>query len=239
MIETKELVKNYGARCVVNQVNLTMNKGEIVGLLGPNGAGKTTIFYIITGLIRPNKGKVFFNGEDITAFPMHRRSQRGLGYLPQETSIFKKLTVEKNIIILWEILNTIPKEKYEQRLVELLTEMGILHLRHAKGVELSGGEKRRVEIARCLATEPSFILLDEPFAGVDPIAIDDIQKIIKRLKQKGLGIVISDHNVRKTLEITDKAYLIHQGKLIISGESDTIINDPDAKKFYLGENFTL
>ncbi len=216
-----------------------MKKGEIVGLLGPNGAGKTTTFYMITGLIRPNAGRIFLNGKDITHLPMHRRSRIGLGYLPQEPSIFKKLTVEENIIALWEIVKTIPKNQYEQRLVELLEEMGLCHLRHAKGVELSGGEKRRVEIVRCLATEPSFILLDEPFAGIDPIAIHDIQSIIKRLKQKGLGIIITDHNVRETLEITDRAYLIHQGELIISGQSEDIINDPIAKKFYLGENFTL
>jgi len=216
-----------------------MKKGEIVGLLGPNGAGKTTTFYMITGLISPNAGRIFLNGKDITHLPMHRRSRIGLGYLPQEPSIFKKLTVEENIIALWEIVKTIPKNQYEQRLVELLEEMGLCHLRHAKGVELSGGEKRRVEIVRCLATEPSFILLDEPFAGIDPIAIHDIQSIIKRLKQKGLGIIITDHNVRETLEITDRAYLIHQGELIISGQSEDIINDPIAKKFYLGENFTL
>jgi lipopolysaccharide export system ATP-binding protein len=216
-----------------------MEKGEIVGLLGPNGAGKTTTFYMITGLIRPNAGRIFLNGKDITHLPMHRRSRIGLGYLPQESSIFKKLTVEENIIALWEIVKTIPKNQYEQRLVELLEEMGLCHLRHAKGVELSGGEKRRVEIVRCLATEPSFILLDEPFAGIDPIAIHDIQNIIKRLKQKGLGIIITDHNVRETLEITDRAYLIHQGELIISGQSEDIINDPIAKKIYLGQNFTL
>tara|TARA_B100000586_G_scaffold3206_1_gene2177 strand:+ start:2635 stop:3357 length:723 start_codon:yes stop_codon:yes gene_type:complete len=239
MIETKDLVKRYRSRCVVNKVNLKMKKGEIVGLLGPNGAGKTTTFYMITGLISPNAGRIFLNGKDITHLPMHRRSRIGLGYLPQEPSIFKKLTVEENIIALWEIVKTIPKNQYEQRLVELLEEMGLCHLRHAKGVELSGGEKRRVEIVRCLATEPSFILLDEPFAGIDPIAIHDIQSIIKRLKQKGLGIIITDHNVRETLEITDRAYLIHQGELIISGQSEDIINDPIAKKFYLGENFTL
>ena len=216
-----------------------MEKGEIVGLLGPNGAGKTTTFYMITGLIRPNAGRIFLNGKDITHLPMHRRSRIGLGYLPQESSIFKKLTVEENIIASWEIVKTIPKNQYEQRLVELLEEMGLCHLRHAKGVELSGGEKRRVEIVRCLATEPSFILLDEPFAGIDPIAIHDIQSIIKRLKQKGLGIIITDHNVRETLEITDRAYLIHQGELIISGQSEDIINDPIAKKIYLGQNFTL
>ncbi len=239
MIETKDLVKKYRSRCVVDCVSLTMKKGEVVGLLGPNGAGKTTIFYMITGLIRPNSGVVFFNGQDITKYPMYRRSQNGLGYLPQESSVFKKLTVEENIYILWELLNGFPRHQYEKRLQELLEEMGITHLRHTKCVELSGGEKRRVEIMRCLATEPSFILLDEPFAGIDPIAIYDIQMIIKRLKEKGLGIIITDHNVRETLDITDRAYLIYQGKLAISGQSEDIVNSPIARKFYLGENFSL
>lgn len=239
MIETKDLVKQYRTRTVVDKISLSMKRGEIVGLLGPNGAGKTTTFYMITGLVRPNKGHVFLDGQDITHIPMYKRSRMGLGYLPQESSIFKKLTVEENILVLWEIIKNIPKEAYEKRLVELLDEMGILHLRHAKGVELSGGEKRRVEIVRALSTDPSFILLDEPFAGIDPIAVQDIQSIIKKLKTKGLGVVITDHNVRETLEIVDRAYLIHQGKLILSGNSEEIINDPTARKFYLGENFTL
>jgi len=239
LIKTKGLVKRYRNRTVVDDVSLSMERGEIVGLLGPNGAGKTTTFYMITGLVKPNEGQVFLDDVDITHQPMYKRSRMGLGYLPQESSIFKKLTVEENIIILWEIIKNVPKSQYEERLTELLDEMGITHLRHAKGVELSGGEKRRVEIVRALATDPSFILLDEPFAGIDPIAVQDIQNIIKKLKSKGLGVVITDHNVRETLEIVDRAYLIHQGKLILSGDANTIINDPTAKKFYLGENFTL
>ena len=238
MIKTKGLVKKYKDRTVVDGVDLEMNRGEIVGILGPNGAGKTTTFYMITGLIKPNSGSVTLDDKDITHLPMYKRSRLGLGYLPQESSIFKKLTVEENIIILWEILKNVPQDKYDERLSLLLDEMGIGHLRYSKGVELSGGEKRRVEIVRALATDPSFILLDEPFAGIDPIAVQDIQDIIIALKNKGLGIVISDHNVRETLDITDRAYLVHKGKIILSGTSDDITNDPIAKKFYLGENFT-
>jgi len=239
MIKTKGLVKQYKDRRVVDGVSLEMNRGEIVGILGPNGAGKTTTFYMITGLVRPNEGHVYLDGNDITHLPMFKRSRLGLGYLPQESSIFKKLTVEENIIILWEVLKNVDPKNYQSRLDELLNEMGIAHLKNAKGVELSGGEKRRVEIVRALATEPSFILLDEPFAGIDPIAVQDIQKIIISLKEKGLGIVITDHNVRETLEIVDRAYLVHKGHIILSGSSDDIINDPSAKKFYLGDNFTL
>jgi len=216
-----------------------MNQGEVVGLLGPNGAGKTTTFYMITGLVKPDEGHVYLGDQDITRMPMYLRSRLGLGYLPQESSIFKKLTVEENIIILWELLKNVEKKDYEERLEALLTEIGITHLRKSKGVELSGGEKRRVEIVRALATEPKFILLDEPFAGIDPIAVNEIQEIIKKLKSKGLGIVISDHNVRETLEIVDRAYLIHQGQLMLSGTSNEIIKDPIAKKFYLGEDFSL
>ena len=239
MIKTKDLVKKYSKRTVVNNVSLEMNKGEIVGLLGPNGAGKTTTFYMITGLVKPDAGTITFNGQDITQLPMYKRSRLGLGYLPQESSIFKKLTVEENVYILWELLKHVPKKDYKKKLDELLNEMGILHLKHAKGIQLSGGEKRRVEIVRTLATNPEFILLDEPFAGIDPIAVNEIQQIIKSLKSMNLGIVITDHNVRETLEITDRAYLIHEGKLILSGNADNIINDPLAKKFYLGDKFTL
>ncbi len=239
MIETKKLVKSYKNRRVVNEVSLVMKKGEVLGLLGPNGAGKTTTFYMVTGLIRPDSGSVHFNGQDITTMPMFKRSRLGLGYLPQESSIFKKLTVKENIYILWEILNNVPKDKYESRLSELLEEMGIQHLINAKGIELSGGEKRRVEIVRALATDPEFILLDEPFAGIDPIAVTEIQQIIKTLKDKNLGVIITDHNVRETLEITDRAYIIHEGQLILSGTTDEIVQDPLAKKFYLGDNFSL
>ena len=239
MIKTENLVKSYHQRRVVDDVCFQMERGEIVGLLGPNGAGKTTTFYMITGLVRPDQGSVYFDNHDITHLPMYKRANLGLGYLPQESSIFKKLTVEENLLILWEVLKTIPKSEYKARADELLGDMGLLHLRHSKGYELSGGEKRRVEIVRALATNPSFILLDEPFAGIDPIAIQEIQSIIKSLKKKNLGIVITDHNVRETLTITDRAYLIHQGKLLLSGTSTEISENPLAKKFYLGENFTL
>ncbi len=239
MIKTENLIKAYHKRRVVNDVCFQMERGEIVGLLGPNGAGKTTTFYMITGLVRPDQGSVYFDNQDITNLPMYKRANLGLGYLPQESSIFKKLTVEENLLILWEVLKTIPKSEYKAKADELLGEMGLLHLRNSKGYELSGGEKRRVEIVRALATNPSFILLDEPFAGIDPIAIQEIQSIIKSLKKKNLGIVITDHNVRETLTITDRAYLIHQGKLLLSGNSTEISENPLAKKFYLGENFTL
>ncbi len=238
MLEAQDLTKRYKDRTVVNGVSLSMKQGEVVGLLGPNGAGKTTTFYMLIGLVSPEKGNVFFNGNDITKTPMYQRARMGIGYLPQESSIFKKLTVEENIYILWEIVKTIPKSQYNERLEELLSEMGLMHLRHARGVELSGGEKRRVEIVRALATNPSFILLDEPFAGIDPIAVNEIQQIILKLKEKNLGIIITDHNVRETLAITDRAYIIHQGKLLLSGNSDTIADDPTARKFYLGENFS-
>jgi len=239
MIETKKLVKVYNSRRVVDEVSLTMERGEVVGLLGPNGAGKTTTFYMIVGLIQPKSGQVFLDGVDITHVPMHKRARAGLGYLPQEPSIFKKLTVEENVLILWELLKNVKPKDYESRLTELLEEMGLMHLRHSRGFQLSGGEKRRVEIVRALATDPSFILLDEPFAGIDPIAVAEIQEIIIKLKKKNLGIIISDHNVRETLSITDRAYIIHQGKLLLSGNSEEIANDPVAKKFYLGENFEL
>ena len=239
MIEGKDLCKTYNGRKVVNTISLKMKKGEIVGLLGPNGAGKTTTFYMLIGLIKPDSGNVTFNGKDITRVPMYQRSRLGLGYLPQESSIFKKLTVEENILILWEILKNVAKSEYESRLTALLEEMGIGHLRKSKGVELSGGEKRRVEIVRALASNPDFILLDEPFAGIDPIAIHDIQNIVRALKKKGLGIVITDHNVRETLAITDHAYLIHEGNLILSGSPEEITSNKTAKEFYLGENFRL
>ena len=239
MIKTSKLVKKYHDRKVVNEVDLEMKQGEIVGLLGPNGAGKTTTFYMVTGLVKPDQGSVYLADQDITKMPMYLRSRLGLGYLPQESSIFKKLSVEENVFILWELLKNVKKEDFEERLVQLLDEVGIRHLRKAKGVELSGGEKRRVEIVRALATDPKFILLDEPFAGIDPIAVNEIQEIIKKLKKKGLGIIISDHNVRETLGIVDRAYLIHQGKVILTGTSNEIIKSDIAKKFYLGDDFSL
>jgi lipopolysaccharide export system ATP-binding protein len=239
MIKTTKLVKSYNNRKVVNDISIEMNKGEIVGLLGPNGAGKTTTFYMIIGLVKPDSGQVFLDSEDISKMPMYQRARRGLGYLPQESSIFKKLTVEENIIMLWELVGTIPKSQYKKRLDELLDEMSLQHIRKSKGIELSGGERRRVEIVRALATNPSFILLDEPFAGIDPIAVHEIQGIIKTLKEKNLGVIITDHNVRETLSITDRAYIVHQGQILLSGNSTEIANDPIAKKMYLGENFTL
>ena len=238
-IITKNLTKSYNGRKVVDGVSISMEKGEIVGLLGPNGAGKTTTFYMITGLVKPNSGEVFYKDQNISQMPMYKRARLGLGYLPQESSIFRKLTVEENILILWEITNTIPKDQYETKLTELLAEMGLTKLRYSKGYELSGGEKRRVEIVRALAINPVFLLLDEPFAGIDPIAISEIQEIIQSLKEKGLGIIITDHNVRETLSVTDRAYLMHNGQLILSGNAEEIASDPVAKKFYLGSEFEL
>ncbi|NDC83553.1 LPS export ABC transporter ATP-binding protein [bacterium] len=239
MIKTVNLVKSFNNRKVVDDISITMNQGEVVGLLGPNGAGKTTTFYMIIGLVQPDSGKVFLGEKNISDIPMYQRARNGLGYLPQESSIFKKLTVEENITMLWELTNSVPKSKYKSRLDELLDELGLQHIRKSRGVELSGGERRRVEIMRALATNPSFILLDEPFAGIDPIAVHDIQQIIHRLKAKNLGVIITDHNVRETLNITDRAYIIHQGKLLLAGTANEIANDPVAKKMYLGENFSL
>ncbi len=239
MLKTNRLIKSYRKRRVVNEISLEMHRGEIVGLLGPNGAGKTTTFYMIVGLVRPDDGTVFFDDIDITKWPMHKRARVGIGYLPQEPSIFQKLTVEDNIKILWEITKTIPRNQFASRLDELLEEMGLTHIRHSRGFELSGGEKRRVEIVRALATNPAFILLDEPFAGIDPIAVHEIQSIIRRLKEKGLGIIITDHNVRETLSITDRAYIIHEGQLLMSGAPQEIADNDLAKKMYLGDNFSL
>jgi lipopolysaccharide export system ATP-binding protein len=211
----------------------------VVGLLGPNGAGKTTTFYMVVGLIRPNEGKVYFGDHDITRLPMHKRSQLGIGYLPQEASIFRKMTVEENILVLWELMPEVPRKEYESRLVSLLDELGVTHLRKQKAYSLSGGEQRRVEIARALATGPSFLLLDEPFTGIDPKTVTDLQGIIRHLKDKGIGILITDHNVRETLAITDRAYIIHKGEILVSGNSKEIAESEDAKKIYLGEEFKL
>jgi lipopolysaccharide export system ATP-binding protein len=240
MIETQGLVKAYHKKKVVNEVNIHVNKGEVVGLLGPNGAGKTTTFYMIVGLIKADAGTVNLNGNDITNVPMHERAKMGIGYLPQEPSIFRKLTVEENLLILWENMPSVPPAEYQQRMDKLFEEMKISHIRKQRGYELSGGERRRVEICRALACFPDFILLDEPFAGIDPIAVNDIQEIIAYLaKTKGLGILITDHNVRETLGITDRAYIIHQGKVLLEGGAEAIAADPTARKFYLGENFNL
>jgi lipopolysaccharide export system ATP-binding protein len=211
----------------------------VVGLLGPNGAGKTTTFYMVVGLIKPDAGKVMLGEHDITNYPMHKRSQQGIGYLPQEPSIFRKLSVEENIFILWELMPEVPKKEYEPRLVKLLDELGVTHLRKQKAYSLSGGEQRRVEIARALATNPSFLLLDEPFTGIDPKTVTDLQEIIRRLKDKGIGVLITDHNVRETLAITNRAYIIHKGAILVSGDSRTVAESEDAKKFYLGDEFQL
>jgi len=238
-VKTEKLIKNYGKKVAVNEVSIEVKQGEIVGLLGPNGAGKTTTFYMVVGLIRPDAGKIFLGDHEITKLPMHRRAHLGIGYLPQEASIFRKLTVEENILILWELMPEIPKNEYETRLAKLLEELGVLSLRKQKAYTLSGGEQRRVEIARALATNPSFLLLDEPFTGIDPKTVADLQEIIRHLKEKGIGVLITDHNVRETLAITNRAYIIHKGQILVSGNSADIAKSEAAKKFYLGENFEL
>ena len=238
-IKTENLIKNYGNKLAVNQISIDVSQGEIVGLLGPNGAGKTTTFYMVVGLIRPNSGRVFLGDHEITRLPMHRRAHMGIGYLPQEPSIFRKLTVEENILILWQLMPEIRKSEIEKNLVSILDELGVTHLRKQKAYTLSGGEQRRVEIARALSTNPSFILLDEPFTGIDPKTVADLQEIIKHLKSKGIGILITDHNVRETLAITDRAYIIHKGQIMVSGDSQMVSKSEEAKEFYLGERFEL
>ena len=237
-LSSERLVKVYGKRRVVNEVSIEVAKGEIVGLLGPNGAGKTTCFYIMVGMIRPDGGSVNLDGEDITKLPMYKRARRGIGYLPQEASIFRRLSVEDNLMA---ILETIPLSKEERRrkLELLLEELGTAHLRKNYGYQLSGGERRRVEITRSLVTEPSFMLLDEPFAGIDPITVQDLQGIVQKLKERGLGVLITDHNVRETLSITDRAYIMYEGKILRSGTPDQLSNDPDIREIYLGEAFRL
>ena len=239
MIKAENLIKRYGKRTVVDEISIDVNRGEIVGLLGPNGAGKTTTFYMIVGLVKPNGGSVLLNGHNVLKMPMYKRARLGLGYLPQEASIFKKLTVEENVVMLWEIIKNVHPNDYEKRLSEIFEDLGLTHLRKSLGVELSGGERRRVEIARLLAMDPDFILLDEPFAGIDPIAVEEIQTIIKRLKEKNFGILITDHNVRETLSLTDRAYIVYNGKILLQGDSEKVANDPVAKKLYLGEAFEL
>ncbi|QJW47012.1 LPS export ABC transporter ATP-binding protein [bacterium BFN5] len=237
-IETNNLIKTYKGRNVVNGVSLRVDRGQIVGLLGPNGAGKTTTFYMIVGLERPNSGAVCIGGEDITNMPMYQRSRFGIGYLPQEASVFRKLTVEDNLMAILETTKLSLDERKEKA-ASLLAEFNIGHVSQRKGSELSGGERRRVEIARCLATDPYFILLDEPFAGVDPIAVADIQSIIAYLRDRGIGVLITDHNVRETLSIVDRAYILSEGQILIQGDSNTIASSEIARKFYLGENFSL
>ena len=237
-IEAKNLHKQYGKKLVVRDVGLILNKGEIVGLLGPNGAGKTTTFYMITGMIKPTNGKIFLNQKDITGDPMYKRSRKGIGYLSQEPSIFGKLSVEDNLRLVLE-LTDMSKSDQEEKINKLLEDLSISHLRKNKGGSLSGGERRRVEICRSLAIDPDFILLDEPFAGVDPIAVEDIQSIVHSLKNRDIGVLITDHNVRETLSITDRSYLLFEGEILKSGTSDELANDPEARRLYLGEKFSL
>lgn len=238
LLRTDKLVKVYGGRAVVNGVDINLKRGEIVGLLGPNGAGKTTSFYMIVGLVPPTGGNVFFNGENVTTMPMYKRARMGMGYLPQEESIFRKLTVEQNIMAILETLS-ISKTERKNRCEELLSQFGIEHVAKQLAITLSGGEKRRLTIARSLVTRPSLLMLDEPFSGVDPIAVYDVQQIVSNLKETGLGILITDHNVRETLAIVDRAYLIHEGKVLSEGTKDFLIDDPISRQFYLGERFQM
>ena len=233
-----DLIKIYGKRTVVKGVSFEVNQGEIVGLLGPNGAGKTTSFYMITGLIKPNGGKIFLDDEEITDLPMFKRSQKGLGYLAQEASVFRKMSVEDNIMSVMEHTD-LTKEQRKERLESLIAEFRLEKVRKSYGIQLSGGERRRCEIARALAVDPKFILLDEPFAGVDPIAVEDIQHIIAKLKNKNIGIIITDHNVHETLAITDRAYLLYDGNILESGTPEHLANNPEVRKRYLGQNFEL
>ena len=235
IIEVKNIHKTYARREVVNDVSFSVSGGEIVGLLGPNGAGKTTCFYIACGLVKSNNGKVFLNHKSIGHMPMHKRANLGLGYLPQEPSIFRKLNVEDNIMAILELKKTLPAKSRKNRLEELLKEFNIEHIRHIKGITLSGGERRRVEIARALAMEPKFILLDEPFAGIDPISVVDIQDIIYQLRDKGVGVLITDHNYREMLDTCDHSYVLNTGKIIASGNKETILANTEVKKVYLGE----
>lgn len=237
-ITAKNIVKTYRNRRVVDGISLDVKQGEIVGLLGPNGAGKTTSFYMMVGLVKPNEGHVYLDDEDVTDQPMYRRAQMGIGYLAQEASVFRKLSVEDNILAVLEMTDL---SKFEQnvKLESLLDEFGLQHIRKNRGDLLSGGERRRTEIARCLATDPKFILLDEPFAGVDPIAVEDIQQIVSKLKDKNIGILITDHNVHETLSITDRAYLLFEGKILKSGTAEELAADEQVRKVYLGQNFEL
>ncbi|MBN2300951.1 MAG: LPS export ABC transporter ATP-binding protein [Lentisphaerae bacterium] len=238
LICTENIVKRYGGKSVVNEVSLGVKRGEIVGLLGPNGAGKTTTFYAIVGLIKPDAGRIFFDGQDITSLPVYMRARMGMGYLSQESSVFRKLTVEENVMA---ILETMPLSKKERqsRLVDLLAELDISRLSKQKAYTLSGGERRKLEITRALARRPSVIMLDEPFSGVDPLAVNDIQEIIMGLRKKGLAILITDHNVRETLAVVDRAYLLYEGKILREGESSFLIEDKVSRELYLGHKFTM
>jgi lipopolysaccharide export system ATP-binding protein len=237
-LRTDNLVKRYKTRTVVKEVSVEVNQGEIVGLLGPNGAGKTTTFYMIVGLITPNEGKIYLDNDEITREPVFRRAQKGIGYLAQEASVFRKLSVEDNLKAVLE-MSTLTKEEQKHRVESLLNEFGLQKIRKSLGIQLSGGERRRTEIARALAIDPKFILLDEPFAGVDPIAVEDIQEIVSKLKQKNIGILITDHNVHETLTITDRAYLLFEGEILKAGTAQDLANDERVRSVYLGQNFEL
>ena len=235
---TENIVKKYGSRTVVKGVSIEVNQGEIVGLLGPNGAGKTTSFYMIVGLIKPNSGRIFLDDKDITKYPMYKRARLGVGYLAQEASVFRKMSIEDNISAVLE-LSKFSKEEQRHRLESLLDEFGLQKIRKSLGIQLSGGERRRCEIARALSIDPAFILLDEPFAGVDPIAVEDIQEIVAKLKDKNIGILITDHNVHETLSITDRTYLLFEGSILKSGNAIDLAEDEQVRKVYLGKNFEL
>lgn len=237
-LRAEKLVKIYGRRRVVNEVDLQAKTGEVVGLLGPNGAGKTTSFYMITGMIRPNEGHIFMDDEDITKLPMYKRAQKGIGYLAQEPSVFRKLSVEDNLRLVLEMYMK-DKKAIRDKIDSLIDEFKLEHVRKNKGFALSGGERRRTEIARALATDPKFILLDEPFAGIDPIAVEDIQEMVVNLKNKGIGVIITDHNVHETLSITDHSYLLYQGNILKAGSAEFLANDPEARRLYLGAKFKL
>ena len=237
-LRTEHLVKKYGQRTVVNDVDIEVEQGQIVGLLGPNGAGKTTTFYMVVGLIKPFSGKVFLEDEDISSLPMYKRAQKGIGYLAQEASVFRQMSVEDNIYSVMQFKKMKEADR-RQKLEELLDEFGLQHVRKSKGIQLSGGERRRTEIARALAVDPKFVLLDEPFAGVDPIAVEDIQRIIFKLKRKNIGVLITEHNVHETLSITDRAYLLFDGKVLMSGLPETLAADEHVREVYLGHNFIL
>lgn len=237
-IRTENLVKEYGKRRVVKGVNISVSAGEIVGLLGPNGAGKTTSFYMIVGLVQATSGKVFLNGKDITGMPMYKRARSGIGYLPQEASIFRKLTVYENIMAVAQTLD-IPKKQLRDYSMNMLEELNLSHLADQKAFTLSGGERRRLEITRALTTRPDFLLMDEPFSGVDPISVAEVQDIVRGLKTRGIGVLITDHNVRETLSIVDRAYLICEGSVLREGSSDFLVNDEQARRLYLGENFSM
>ncbi|MBF9253140.1 LPS export ABC transporter ATP-binding protein [Pontibacter sp. 172403-2] len=238
ILRAENLFKKYKSRTVVNDVSVEVNQGEIVGLLGPNGAGKTTSFYMIVGLVKPNSGKIFLDDENITDLPMYQRAKRGVGYLAQEASVFRQLSVEENILSVLE-MTKLPKAAQHEKVESLLEEFSLTHVRKSKGIVLSGGERRRTEIARALAVDPKFVLLDEPFAGVDPIAVEEIQSIVAKLKSKNIGILITDHNVNETLSITDRAYLLFEGKILKSGTAEELASDEQVRRVYLGKHFEL